>query len=111
MEISHRLEQEVLIINLSGNLALDESRHAKEAIRSLLDNEQFSGMLLNFKEVNIIDSGGISMIVALFKDANVNQRAFRLCGLSANNKKIIDMLSLQKIMEIVDTESEALSLF
>ena len=67
MVFNHRIDKSICVVSIEGNIALDGVNEAKEYLRPLLENKDVKGLLINFAQVNFIDSSGIGLIVSIFK--------------------------------------------
>lgn len=93
---------------IAGNIALDGVSDVKNYIKPFLDDESVKGVVINFEKVNFIDSSGIGLIVSIFKTLQTRQAKLALCNLSKKNTEIFNMTRLDKILNIYDSEAEAL---
>ena len=109
MDFSHRIENQVCIVNIEGNIALDGVTEAKEYLKPLLEDIEVRGLLINFEKVNFIDSSGIGLIVSLFKTLQQRDAKFGLANLSKKNEEIFTITRLNKILEIYDSEKAGVS--
>lgn len=109
MVFNHRIDQNVCVVSIEGNIALDGVNEAKEYLRPLLEDKKTKGLLINFGQVNFIDSSGIGLIVSLFKTLQQREAKFGLSNLSKKNEEIFTITRLNKILDIYPSESEALS--
>ncbi|MET0785838.1 MAG: anti-sigma factor antagonist [Paenisporosarcina sp.] len=55
---------------------------------------------LNLSEVSYMDSTGLGVIVAFFKNVNANKGHVKLTGLSPRLKRLFDITGLGEIMDI-----------
>jgi len=55
---------------------------------------------LNLSDVSYMDSTGLGVIVAFFKNVNANEGHVKLTGLSARLKRLFDITGLGEIMDI-----------
>jgi anti-anti-sigma factor len=81
---------------------------AKDYLRPLLDNQSIKGLLINFGQVNFIDSSGIGLIVSIFKTLQQREAKFGLANLSKKNEEIFTITRLNKILDIYPSEAEGL---
>jgi len=108
MQLKHRIEDNVCIFSIEGNIALDGVSDVKSYIKPFLSDEDIKGIVINFESVNFIDSSGIGLIVSVFKNLQQRKASLTLCQLSAKNKEIFNMTRLDKILNIFDSEQEAI---
>jgi anti-anti-sigma factor len=109
MVFNHRIDKNVCVVSIEGNIALDGVNEAKEYLRPLLDDANVKGLLINFGQVNFIDSSGIGLIVSIFKTLQQREAKFGLSNLSKKNEEIFTITRLNKILDIYPSESEALT--
>ena len=109
MIFSHRIEDNVCVISIEGNIALDGVNEAKAYLKPHIENPEIKGMLINFEKVNFIDSSGIGLIVSIFKTMQEKEAGFALTNLSKKNEEIFTITRLNKILDIYPSESDGLS--
>ncbi len=108
MQLSHRIENDVCIVAIEGNIALDGVSDVKSYVKPFLEDEAVQKIIINFEKVNFIDSSGIGLIVSIFKTLQQRQAKLALCSLSNKNNEIFNMTRLDKILNIYGSEDEAL---
>lgn len=108
MQLSHRIENDFLVLNIEGNVALDGVSEMKSYVKPFLDDDNVKGAVINFSKINFIDSSGIGLVVSIFKTLQQRQAKLSLCDMSPKNLEIFSMTRLDKIINITKTEEEAL---
>ena len=68
-----------------------------------------STVVLNFENVDYINSTGIALIVSLLAEARKDQVAVRACGLSDHYKHIFEVTRLADFMPMFDDETTAVA--
>ena len=109
MEFSHRVDKNICVVSVEGNIALDGVNEAKDYLKPLLDDAAIKGILINFEKVNFIDSSGIGLIVSLFKTLQQKEAKFGLSNLSKKNEEIFTITRLNKILDIYGSEKDGIS--
>ena len=109
MEFSHRVANNICVVSITGNIALDGVNEAKDYLKPLLEEPDLKGLLINFDQVNFIDSSGIGLIVSLFKTLQQREAKFGLSDLSKKNEEIFNITRLNKILDIYPTEGEGIT--
>ncbi len=109
MIFSHRVEGEVCVISIEGNIALDGVNEAKSFLKPHIENPDLKAIVINFEKVNFIDSSGIGLIVSIFKTIQEKSGQFAITNLSPKNEEIFSITRLNKILSIYPAEAEALS--
>lgn len=108
MICTHRIEDDVCLISIEGNIALDGVNEAKAYLKPHLDSPDIKALVINFEKVNFIDSSGIGLIVSIFKTMQQKDGQFGLTNLSKKNDEIFAITRLNKILNIYQSEDEAL---
>jgi len=109
MIFSHRIENDICVVAVEGNIALDGVNEAKAYLKPHMENPDIKGIVINFEKVNFIDSSGIGLIVSIFKSVQQKEGRFAITNLSAKNEEIFTITRLNKILDIFPTESEAMA--
>jgi anti-anti-sigma factor len=94
------------VIDLKGDI----DRNAKDELDAAYNQAAAQGpVILNFTDVDYINSTGIAVIVALLARARADGRPLRACGLSAHYREIFQITRLADFMTIYDDEPAALA--
>ena len=65
-------------------------------------------IVINFEETELINSIGISILLAVIESVNRAEGTLVLSNLNASNRELFEMLGLMSHVEMVDTEEIAL---
>jgi len=109
MIFSHRVEDNICLVSIEGNIALDGVNEAKAFLKPHIEDPAIKGIVINFEKVNFIDSSGIGLIVSIFKTMQQKEGKFAITNLSQKNEEIFSITRLNKILDIFPTEGEAIS--
>lgn len=100
-----RTTDDSTVIDLKGDI----DRNAKDALEAAYAQAAAHGpVILNFTDVDYINSTGIAVIVATLARARTDGRTLRACGLSPHYNEIFQITRLADFMNIYDDESAAL---
>ena len=108
LEATVRQKDHAAIIDLFGVIdsfaeeALNHAYHEAEGLSSGM-------ILLNFTEVDYINSTGIALIVGLLAQARKQHRQLLTCGLSSHYVEIFRITRLADFMSIFSDEASALA--
>ncbi|MGF1473105.1 MAG: STAS domain-containing protein [Rubrobacteraceae bacterium] len=95
------------IIDLRGEInAL--AQETLEAAYAEVEKENPEVILLNFEEVDYINSTGIALIVSLLAKARATGRRMLACNLSDHYVEIFNITRLSDFMNVFDDEQSAL---
>jgi anti-sigma B factor antagonist len=96
----------VLVVDCSGRLVFgEESASLRDLVKKLL--AQSPKLVLNLREVNHIDSGGLGTLVSLYTSARNAGGAVKLASLSQRVGDLLQITKLLTIFEVFDNEEAA----
>jgi anti-anti-sigma factor len=107
-EVAVRNANGVAIIDLHGEI----NSFAEQALNAAYDQASQtnpSAVLLNFRQVDYINSTGIALIVGLLAQARKANRRLLTCGLSDHYVEIFQITRLSDFMSIYPDEVSALA--
>jgi anti-sigma B factor antagonist len=98
-----------MVVDCSGRLVFgEESASLREMVKKLLG--QSPKIVMNLREVNHIDSGGLGTLVSLYTTARNAGGAVKLASLSQRVGDLLQITKLHTIFEVFDdAEAAALS--
>jgi anti-anti-sigma factor len=103
-----RKERELAIIDLFGEIDAFAEEILNEAYAEAQKQEP-EAIMLNFGDVNYINSTGIALIVGLLAEARKSHIRLATFGLSEHYVEIFNITRLSDFMTIFPDESSALS--
>jgi anti-sigma B factor antagonist len=100
----------VLVVDCSGRVVFgEESAGLRDTVKKLL--AQSPKVVLNLREVNYIDSGGLGTLVSLYTSARNAGGAVKLASLSRRVGDLLQLTKLVTIFEVFDDEEAAAKSF
>jgi anti-sigma B factor antagonist len=106
LRMSTRTVENVLVVDCSGRLLFgEESASLREMVKKLL--AESPKIVMNLREVNFIDSGGLGTLVSLFTTARNAGGAVKLASLSQRVGDLLQITKLFTIFEVFDNEQAA----
>jgi len=110
LRMSTRALQGVLVVDCSGRLVFgEESASLRDMVKKLL--AQSPKVVMNLREVNYIDSGGLGTLVSLFTTARNAGGAVKLASVSQRVGDLLQVTKLFTIFEVFDEAEEAAKSF
>jgi len=100
----------IVILRLSGKLISSTLDKLKTILDSVLADDGCR-VTLNLKQVNIMDSVAVGLLISRFKTAQKKKGALKFCELQPSIKKLISLADLDKWLEIYETEEDSISSF
>jgi anti-sigma B factor antagonist len=111
LEIAERQVGAVTILDLSGNLTIDQdAQRLKDKINSLIQQERLA-VVLNLGEVTYIDSGGLGQLVASYGSLSKTAGGLKLLHVNKRNHDLLSITRLVTIFDTFDSEDEAVKSF
>ena len=98
--------EKAFVIKTVGDIDAYHSATFKQKVLEHFDNTDKKIIALDLSEVSYIDSAGLGSIVSLIKESKKVKKELVLYALQPQVKKIFEMTKLDKIIRIIDTESE-----
>jgi anti-sigma B factor antagonist len=100
----------VLIVDCSGRVVFgEESATLRDIVKKLLTENP--NVVMNLREVNYIDSGGLGTLVSLYTSARSAGGAVKLASLSQRVGDLLQVTKLLTIFEVFDDEETAAKSF
>ena len=110
LRMSTRQVDGVLVVDCSGRLVFgEESASLRDTVKQVL--VQSPKVVLNLREVNYIDSGGLGTLVSLYTTARNAGGAVKLARLSQRVGDLLQVTKLLTIFEVFDDEEVAAQSF
>jgi anti-sigma B factor antagonist len=99
----------VAVLALEGRIVLGEETVAlREKVKGLLAAGK-KKIVLDLKNVTMIDSSGLGSLVTAHTSAKSAGATLRLCNLGSRTNELLQMTRLVTVFEVSDSEAAALS--
>jgi anti-sigma B factor antagonist len=106
LRMSTRQVDGVMVVDCSGRVVFgEESASLRDTVKKLL--AESPKVVLNLREVNYIDSGGLGTLVSLYTTARNAGGAVKLARLSQRVGDLLQITKLLTIFEVFDDEEVA----
>lgn len=110
LRMSTRTLEGALVVDCSGRLVFgEESASLRDMVKKLI--AQTPNIVMNLREVNYLDSGGLGTLVSLFTTARNAGGAVKLASLSQRVGDLLQVTKLLTIFEVFDDEETAAKSF
>ena len=101
----------VTIVDIGGRIELgEESAKVRDLIRELL-RKGHKQILLNFGNVQYIDSSGLGMLVSSFATVRKQDGELKLLNLTNKVSDVLQITKLYTVFDILDDETAAVKSF
>jgi anti-sigma B factor antagonist len=109
IKISTRLQGDVTILDLTGDITLFNSPEIRKVLIVLLKDQRVPQLFVNMTGVKYVDSSGIASLVEGLKIARDLGSRFVLYGLSKPAVTVLELTHLLGVFEVHASEAEALA--
>ena len=99
---------ETTVIYIDGRLDVNLSNAIEEQLTGIIRDSQVKKVLINLKSVEYMSSSGLSMLVAVTREAQSEEKSISLCELNKAVVKLFEVVELDDLFTIYETEAEAL---
>lgn len=107
LKITDRELDGVSVQSLEGRIVLGEETVAlREKVKGLLAAGK-KKIVLDLKNVTMIDSSGLGALVTAHTSAKSSGATLRLCNLGSRTNELLQMTRLVTVFEVSDSEAEA----
>jgi anti-sigma B factor antagonist len=111
LKLTKRTVDGILAIECNGRIVFgDESSLLREEVKKAI-TDGAKRIVLNLREVNYIDSGGLGTLVALHTTAHSTGGTIKLANLTKRVGDLMQVTKLLTVFEVHTSEYEALEAF
>jgi anti-sigma B factor antagonist len=111
MKVDVRHVEDVIIVDIEGRLVLGVGDEILRDVMNELLAEDWKKILLNLREVRIIDSSGIGEVVAGWKLAQRFGASVKLLRPGPHIQRTLRLTQLLPLLEVFDDEALAVASF
>lgn len=98
----------IAIITPEGRIDSSNAHELRRALGSILDANN-TNLVIDLHNVDYISSAGLREIVSAFKRARQQGGDVRLCSANLRVREVFELAGLNSIMELFESQDEALS--
>lgn len=102
MNLAVKQEGRFARLVLSGSDAIDHVNAAAVKAQALALLGDATDVAVDLSEIEFIDSAGVGVLVALFKNSRLKGGRARFCGLRPGVRGVLEIIRLDQIFEIYD---------
>ncbi len=108
MDISVKHQNENVVVQISGSILGEDRIQLSDKIQELVDDGG-KNVVLNLKNVDLMDSVGLGMLVALRGSLMRSEVRLLLSNVDRSVKSLLAITKLTNVFDLYDTEDEALA--
>ncbi len=110
LKVNIRPHDSVNIVDLEGMLDTNTTPAAEEKVNALLEGGGRK-LLFNLEKLDYVSSTGLRLILTTAKRLRGNGGDIRLCGLNQMVRDLFEMTGIMVILNVFESETEALAGF
>ena len=110
MKINSREKSNVVILDISGEIDLYNASEIMSTMNKLCESKKYN-VIINFEEVDYIDSSGIGVLISGLMRLKESQRGMKFINVYTPVKKVFELTNLTSFFDIYDNELEAIKAF
>jgi anti-sigma B factor antagonist len=107
MEIHTRVENEIHVVDIVGNLDTNTSPDAENQLTKLMD-QGVKKIVINFDKLDYISSSGLRVFLAASKRIKSEEGAIRICNLNEIVQEVFDISGFSIILNVSGSLEQAL---
>jgi len=110
MQISIKTMGDVKVLEFEGDLDTGTSPDAQTQLTELIAGGE-TKILVNFEKLNYISSAGLRVLLSAVKQLKETKGELRICSLNEVVREVFDISGFSRILNVVESEREALNGF
>ncbi len=111
MQMKTKKVDNVNVIYPPNQLDINVTFELKAIIDDIIENDPDTHILLNLQNVEYINSSSLGEILRVIKIFKGTNRLIKMCSVFKNVKEIINIVNLSNVIDIYESENEALESF
>ena len=108
MNLKYEIKGNVIVVYIESPLDIGNSPLVQRDISTLISKYPDYHFILNMDRVEYMNSAGLGVLIISSKKLESNQKCLKVTSLSFVVKKVIQLLDAHEIIEVYDSEEEAL---
>jgi anti-sigma B factor antagonist len=88
-----------------------EAQDFKDAMINLIENQQHKNLLVDFSEVEFVDSSFLGAMVFVYRNVLAKEGKIKICGLNKELFMRFQITKLNNVFEIYNTQEDAVDSF
>lgn len=111
LKVTNHETDGVAVLALDGRIVLgEETNKLRESVKNLVSQGK-TRIVLDVKNVTMIDSSGLGALVAAYSSAKSGGASLRLCNLGARFNELLQITRLLTVFDVSKTEQDAIRSF
>ena len=108
MRLNFKIVNEVLVVDLLGELDHHSAEEVRVKIDDRIDRDNIKKVILNFSGVTFMDSSGIGVVIGRYKKMKNRDGNLCIANINRNIFKVFEISGIKKLINIFDDLDEAI---
>jgi len=102
MHVTVTKENSRALVKLSGRFDFNTHREFRNAVEPLANETGVSEVVVDFAEVDYLDSSALGMLLMLRDKMNVAKKGLTISGVHGNVKQVLEIANFGQLFHIVE---------
>ena len=111
MNLNTKIVDNVILMNLIGRFDVTLSSDIEHQMNNIINKETDKHLLLNLKDVEYLNSSMIGIIMSVKNKFHERKKHIKICNMNNAVRIVFEVLELEEMFEIFDSEEDALASF
>lgn len=90
------------LVKLSGRFDFNTHREFRSAVEALANETDVTEVVVDFAEVDYLDSSALGMLLMLREKMNVAKKGLTISGVHGNVKQVLEIANFGRLFHIVE---------
>lgn len=108
MYIEFYKSEDKLIIKLTGELDHHSAEEVRNKIDDRLERTGYNKVILDFSNVNFMDSSGIGVVIGRYKKISMRKGQICIANVQESVKRVFELSGMFKIIKLYKSVQEAI---
>ncbi|KEH98180.1 anti-anti-sigma factor [Clostridium botulinum C/D str. BKT12695] len=108
MNLAFEEREDILIVHMEGELDHHTAEEVRSRIDDRIDRTGFSRIIMDFTNVNFMDSSGIGVVIGRYKKLLLKKGKINMIGAKGAVKRVFELSGMFKIIPLYGNLQDAL---
>ncbi len=108
MNLAFEEREDILIVHMEGELDHHTAEEVRSRIDDRIDRTGFYKVIMDFTNVNFMDSSGIGVVIGRYKKLLLKKGKINMIGAKGAVKRVFELSGMFKIIPLYDSLQDAM---
>ncbi|OOB78128.1 MAG: anti-sigma F factor antagonist [Epulopiscium sp. Nuni2H_MBin003] len=109
MSIDTKVQNNILVVNLEGEIDHHTSTVIREEVDKIYNTSRLNHIIFNFEKVTFMDSSGVGLLIGRYRMVTMAGGKIGLVKVKSELDKVMNLSGVYKLMKRFEDESVAIS--